>query len=96
VNSIATVVIISFLFFLFYVTKFFFTSELLTKKIAGSRARLTFGLFLLLYGINQMVAKLELITICVGILFILFGAANLYRGYLQNKHYKAIENKQTI
>jgi hypothetical protein len=96
VNSIATIVIISFLFFLFYVTKFFFTSELLTKKIAGSRARLTFGLFLLLYGINQMVAKLELITICVGILFILFGAANLYRGYLQNKHYKAIENKQTI
>jgi len=96
VNSIATIVIISFLFFLFYVTKFFFTSELLTKKIAGSRARLTFGLFLLLYGINQMVAKLELITICVGILFILFGAANLYRGYLQNKHYKAIENKQTV
>ncbi|PET69895.1 MULTISPECIES: YtpI family protein [Bacillaceae] len=95
-NSIATIVIISFLFFLFYVTKFFFTSELLTKKIAGSRARLTFGLFLLLYGINQMVAKLELITICVGILFILFGAANLYRGYLQNKHYKAIENKQTV
>jgi hypothetical protein len=96
VNSIATIVIISFLFFLFYVTKFFFTSELLTKKIAGSRARLTFGLFLLLYGINQMVAKLELITICVGIMFILFGAANLYRGYLQNKHYKAIENKQTV
>ncbi|MGG0175517.1 YtpI family protein [Gottfriedia acidiceleris] len=95
-NSIATIVIISFLFFLFYVTKFFFTSELLTKKIAGSRARLTFGLFLLLYGINQMVAKLELITICVGIIFILFGAANLYRGYLQNKHYKAIENKQTV
>ncbi|KQL37945.1 hypothetical protein AN960_13300 [Bacillus sp. FJAT-25509] len=95
-NSIATIVIISFLFFLFYVTKFFFTSELLTKKIAGSRARLTFGLFLLLYGINQMVAKLELITICVGILFILFGVANLYRGYLQNKHYKAIENKQTV
>jgi hypothetical protein len=96
VNSIATIVIISFLFFLFYVTKFFFTSELLTKKIAGSRARLTFGLFLLLYGINQMVAKLELITICVGIMFILFGAANLFRGYLQNKHYKAIENKQTV
>ncbi|MEH7452512.1 MULTISPECIES: YtpI family protein [Bacillaceae] len=95
-NSIATIVIISFLFFLFYVTKFFFTSELLTKKIAGSRARLTFGLFLLLYGINQIVAKLELITICVGIIFILFGAANLYRGYLQNKHYKAIENKQTV
>ncbi|UPM55110.1 YtpI family protein [Gottfriedia acidiceleris] len=95
-NSIATIVIISFLFFLFYVTKFFFTSELLTKKIAGSRARLTFGLFLLLYGINQMVAKLELITICVGIIFILFGAANLYRGYLQNKHYKAIENKQIV
>ncbi|MEH7400389.1 MULTISPECIES: YtpI family protein [Bacillaceae] len=95
-NSIATIVIISFLFFLFYVTKFFFTSELLTKKIAGSRARLTFGLFLLLYGINQIVAKLELITICVGIVFILFGAANLYRGYLQNKHYKAIENKQTV
>ncbi|PGM49556.1 YtpI family protein [Bacillus sp. AFS053548] len=95
-NSIATIVIISFLFFLFYVTKFFFTSELLTKKIAGSRARLTFGLFLLLYGINQIVAKLELITICVGIIFILFGVANLYRGYLQNKHYKAIENKQTV
>ncbi|MEH7348883.1 YtpI family protein [Gottfriedia acidiceleris] len=95
-NSIATIVIISFLFFLFYVTKFFFTSELLTKKIAGSRARLTFGLFLLLYGINQIVAKLELITICVGIVFILFGVANLYRGYLQNKHYKAIENKQTV
>lgn len=95
-NSIATIVIISFLFFLFYVTKFFFTSELLTKKIAGSRARLTFGLFLLLYGINQIVAKLELITICVGIVFILFGMANLYRGYLQNKHYKAIENKQTV
>lgn len=95
-NSIATIVIISFLFFLFYVTKFFFTSELLTKKIAGSRARLTFGLFLLLYGINQIVAKLELITLCVGIVFILFGVANLYRGYLQNKHYKAIENKQTV
>ncbi|MFF2878803.1 YtpI family protein [Gottfriedia sp. NPDC057991] len=95
-NSIATIVIISFLFFLFYVTKFFFTSELLTKKIAGSRARLTFGLFLLLYGINQIVAKLELITICVGIIFILFGVANLSRGYLQNKHYKAIENKQTV
>ncbi|WP_129691812.1 YtpI family protein [Gottfriedia acidiceleris] len=95
-NSIATIVIISFLFFLFYVTKFFFTSELLTKKIAGSRARLTFGLFLLLYGINQIVIDLELIRICVGIVFILFGVANLYRGYLQNKHYKAIENKQTV
>jgi hypothetical protein len=96
VNSIATIVIISFLFFLFYVTKFFFTSELLTKKIAGSRARLTFGLFLLLYGINQIVIDFELIRICVGIVFILFGVANLYRGYLQNKHYKAIENKQTV
>ncbi|WP_088068595.1 YtpI family protein [Gottfriedia luciferensis] len=95
-NSIATIVIISFLFFLFYVTKFFFTSELLTKKIAGSRARLTFGLFLLLYGVNQIVANVELLTICVGIVFIIFGIANLYRGYLQNKHYKAIESKQTV
>ncbi|PGS54735.1 YtpI family protein [Bacillus sp. AFS041924] len=95
-NSIATILIISFLFFLFYVTKFLFTSELLTKKIAGSRARLTFGLFLLLYGVNQMVYKFDFITICVGVVFILFGAANLYRGYLQNKHYKAIENKQTV
>ncbi|WP_088043012.1 YtpI family protein [Bacillus sp. EAC] len=95
-NSIATIVLISFLFFLFYVTKFFFTSELLTKKIAGSRARLTFGLFLLLYGVNQIIAKLELVTICVGVVFIIFGLANLYRGYMQNKHYKAIENKQTV
>jgi len=96
VDSIATIVIISFLFFLFYVTKFFFTSELLTKKIAGSRARLTFGLFLLLYGVNQIIAKLEILTVSIGIVFIIFGAANLYRGYLQNKHYKAIVNKQTI
>jgi YtpI-like protein len=96
VDSIATIVIISFLFFLFYVTKFFFTSELLTKKIAGSRARLTFGLFLLLYGVNQIIANLELLTICIGIIFIIFGAANLYRGYLQNKHYKAIESKQSV
>lgn len=95
-DSIATIVIISFLFFLFYVTKFFFTSELLTKKIAGSRARLTFGLFLLLYGINQIISKLDMLTIIIGIVFVIFGIANLYRGYLQNKHYKAIESKQTV
>lgn len=95
-DSIAIIVIISFLLFLFYVTKFFFTSELLTKKIAGSRARLTFGLFLLLYGVFQMMSKLELLTIVIGIVFIIFGFANLYRGYLQNKHYKAIQNKQTM
>jgi YtpI-like protein len=96
VDSIATIVIISFLFFLFYVTKFFFTSELLTKKISGSRARLTFGLFLMLYGINQLLSHQDILTIIIGALFIIFGVANLYRGYLQNKHYKAIENKQTM
>lgn len=95
-DSIATIVIVSFLFFLFYVTKFFFTSELLTKKITGSRARLTFGLFLMLYGVNQLFSKLDTVTIIVGIVFIVFGAANLYRGYLQNKHYKDIASKQTV
>jgi hypothetical protein len=95
-NSIATIVLVSFVFFLFYVTKYFFTRELLQKRIAGSRARLFFGLFMTLYGINQLFINVELVTIIVGILFVLFGVTNGYRGYSQLKHYKGIEAKQTI
>ena len=94
-DIIATILLVSFIFFIFYVTKYFFTSELLQKRIVGSKLRLFFGIFMTLYGINQLFVKIEMVTVIVGILFGLFGVANAYRGFQQIKHYKAIEAKQT-
>ncbi|MBP0724055.1 hypothetical protein J5Y03_02510 [Bacillus sp. RG28] len=94
-DSIAMIILVSFIFFIFYVTKYFFTSELLQKRIVGSKIRLVFGIFMTLYGINQLFVKVELVTVMVGVLFGLFGIANTYRGFQQLKHYKAIEAKQT-
>ncbi|CAM4209732.1 membrane protein [Bacillus manliponensis] len=90
-------IIVTFMFYLFYKTKFFRTHRPMEKGWLASKSAIALGLFVALFGLNQFFMDISTVRIIVGGLFVLIGGASIYNGVRQYKHFLplAIEEAET-
>ncbi|MFF2340182.1 YtpI family protein [Bacillus mycoides] len=87
-------IIISFVLYLFYKTKFFRTNRPMEKGWLSGKSAMALGLFVLFFGINQFFLELSTARIIVGVLFMLLGSASTFNGFRQYKHFLPLAVKE--
>lgn len=83
-------IIISFMLYLFYKTKYFRTNRQMEKGWLAGKSAMALGVFVALFGANQFFLDISTARIIVGVLFILFGSASIFNGFRQYKHFSPL------
>ncbi|MCT8137387.1 YtpI family protein [Anaerobacillus sp. CMMVII] len=79
-------IVVSAVFYLFYKVKYFQTKSPIEKKWISTKGNIAIGIFLISFGLNQIVITTT-VALIIGTIFILLGTANVYFGYKAYKHY---------
>jgi hypothetical protein len=79
-------IVVSAVFYIFYKVKYFQTKAPMEKKWISTKGNIAIGVFLISFGLNQIIIATT-IALIVGMIFILLGAANVFFGYKAYKHY---------
>ncbi|MFD3445325.1 YtpI family protein [Microbacteriaceae bacterium 4G12] len=80
-------IIISFMFYLFYKTKYFRTRRPMEKSWLSGKSGIALGLFVASFGFNQFFVHDSTISRVIGTLFLLYGTFIVYNGIRQYKHF---------
>ncbi|MCK0471332.1 YtpI family protein [Halalkalibacter sp. APA_J-10(15)] len=81
------IIVLSVVFFLYNRIKAWRQSEPLLKRIYQSKSTLSLGIFLAAFGANLLISPRNTIDWVVGIVFLIFGIANLIYGFRARSHY---------
>lgn len=84
---LVVIIVISFAFYIFYKIKSFRTRRPMEKKWLAGKSSIALGLFVFLFGINQLFLYATTTTYIVAALFILIGGFSIFGGYKMYKHY---------
>ncbi|RXI98538.1 hypothetical protein DS745_19655 [Anaerobacillus alkaliphilus] len=82
-------IVVSAVFYLFYKVNYFRSKSPIEKKWIGTKANIAVGVFLVSFGINQIIL-ITPVALIVGTIFILLGAANVIFGFKAYKHYSPL------
>ncbi|MFX3623926.1 MAG: YtpI family protein [Ectobacillus sp.] len=95
---LAFLIVISLMFYLFYKTKYFRTQRPMEKRWLSGKSGIALGLFVGLFGLNQFFVHDTTLSKIVGTLFLIYGAAIVYNGIRQYKHFLplAIEEAEKL
>ncbi|PGT79592.1 YtpI family protein [Bacillus sp. AFS040349] len=86
--NVIVILILSSLFFYLYLKVKFLKSNLpIEKKLISVKSRIALGLFLGLYGLNQLILNLSIISLIVGVIFGLVGFASTILAIREYKWY---------
>lgn len=90
--------IVSLVFYFYFKTRQFRTTQMLPirKKMFASMAGVALGLFLIFFGINQIIIFSKLIIYGVSILFILLGLYVSVFNFRAAKHYRQFIEEEAI
>ncbi|RFU70749.1 hypothetical protein D0469_05365 [Peribacillus saganii] len=78
-------IVIAFAFYLFYKIKYVRTNRPMEKKWISAKSSIALGLFVTLFGLNQLFLNQTTVAYIVGAVFMILGAVNILGGY---KSYK--------
>lgn len=81
-------IVISIVLYVYYKVAIVKSKDILTQKYFNGKSRLCLGAFILLFGINQYFFYESTLSILIGIVFVLLGAMQIYRGYSEARHYR--------
>ncbi|WP_409289756.1 YtpI family protein [Peribacillus sp. SCS-37] len=84
---LVVMIVITFAFYVFYKIKYVRTQRPAEKKWIATKSSMALGLFVVLFGINQLFINTGTVTYIVSAVFILLGGINLWAGYKSYKHY---------
>jgi hypothetical protein len=73
--------------YLFYKTKFFRSKLAMEKRWYSAKSNMALGVFVLFYGLNQIIVWGTTASIVIGIIFIALGGFFTIYGYKAYRHY---------
>ena len=80
-------IVVSFVMYVFYKMKYVRSSRPIEKKWLSAKSSIALGIFVALFGVNQLFLFPATITYIIAGLFILLGAYNAYHGIKAYQHY---------
>jgi uncharacterized membrane protein len=81
-------IVISFAFYIFYKIKYVRSNRPAEKKWLSAKSGITLGLFVCLFGINQLFLYHTTTTYVVAAIFILLGGLSAWSGLRAYKYYR--------
>ncbi|MCQ6278361.1 YtpI family protein [Bacillus sp. EB600] len=91
---LVVLIVIFFTFYLFYKIKYVRSNRPAEKKWLSSKSRIALGLFVCLFGINQLFLYHTMITYIVAAIFILMGGLSALSGVKAYKYYLPYAEKE--
>lgn len=76
----ASLIIISLAFYVFYKIKFFRTKLPIEKRWISSKSSIALGIFVTLFGINQLFIFQSTVTYIISTIFIIIGTTSIWTG----------------
>lgn len=80
-------IILLFAIYLFYKTKYIRSKRYIERKWLSAKSRITLGLIVCLFGINQLFIFHSNITYSISAIFIILGSLSAFTGLKMYKHY---------
>lgn len=81
-------IVILFVFYLFYKTKYFRSNRPVEKKWIAAKSNIALGLFVALFGINHLLfISQTTVTVIVSVIFMIYGSVFTIVGIKKYKHY---------
>ncbi|KEZ51286.1 MULTISPECIES: YtpI family protein [Metabacillus] len=80
-------IVFAFSFYLFYKVKFYRTRKPMEKQWLSAKSSIALGVFVFLFGLNQLFLFHSTVSLVVGIIFMVVGLASSLAGYKAYKHY---------
>lgn len=91
---LVVLIAISFAFYLFYKIKYVRSKRPAERKWLSSKSSIALGLFVCLFGINQLFLYHTMITYIVAAIFILIGSLSALSGVKAYKYYRPFAAKE--
>lgn len=92
--ALVSLIVISFLFYLFYKMKQFRSNLPAERKWLSAKANIALGFFILLFGVNQLFIFKTTMTYVISAIFVMLGCINIFGGYRLFKFYLPIAVKE--
>ncbi|WP_226036431.1 YtpI family protein [Aquibacillus saliphilus] len=90
------IIVLSLILYVYFKVSIMRTSDPLTQLFINSKARISLGVFIAFFGINQYLFYQTSIALYVTIVFVILGAIQFYSGFKRRTHYKNELNKRTM
>lgn len=87
-------IIVSFMMYVYYKVMIIRDKDPLTQEIKNAKARISLGIFMSVFGINQYLFYETTLALFIAIIFLLFGGLQLFDGYKRYVHYKGEYKKR--
>ncbi|PWU69170.1 MULTISPECIES: YtpI family protein [Gracilibacillus] len=88
------VIIISIVLYVYYKVMILRGSDPLIQEILNAKARISLGIFISFFGVNQYLYYQTKIALYVAIVFLIFGLLQMYTGIKRYQHYKSEQRKR--
>jgi hypothetical protein len=85
---VAILIMISIVLYIYYKVAILRTRDELTQVYFNAKSRICLGSFILFFGINQYLQYGTKLSLYIGIVFLLFGALHVNRGFKEARHYR--------
>ncbi|NHM30585.1 YtpI family protein [Neobacillus terrae] len=91
-------IILSFVFYLFYKIKFVRSHRPVEKKWLSAKSSIALGLFVTLFGLNQIYLYQTALTFIIAAVFVIMGCLSIWNGVKAYKFYQphAIEEAKNL
>jgi uncharacterized membrane protein HdeD (DUF308 family) len=88
------VIVVSFVFYIFYKVKYVRSTKPAERQWLSAKSRIALGLFVGLFGLNQLFLFQTTITYIVAAIFIIIGAMSVWAGFKAYKHFRPLAAKE--
>lgn len=87
-------IVISFAFYLVYKVKYVRSRRPAERKWISAKSSIALGLFVALFGVNQLFLDGNKVTYSIAAIFILIGGFSIYAGFKAYKYYLPLAAKE--
>ncbi|MDP4085983.1 MAG: YtpI family protein [Bacillota bacterium] len=84
---LVSLITISLAFYVFYKTKYIRSNRQVEKKWLSAKSKIALGLFIALFGVNQLFLFHTTVTYIIAAIFIILGGSSVWTGIKMYKHY---------
>jgi len=84
----AILIVLSIVFYVYYKVSILRTKDGLTQRYLNAKSRMSLGVFLVSFGINQYLAYQVKFVLIISIIFFILGCMQIMYGFKSARHYR--------
>ncbi|MGD6816847.1 YtpI family protein [Metabacillus sp. 84] len=91
---LALIIFIAFVVYLSFKVTFFRSKRPMERAFISGKSSMALGFMVFFFGVNQFYLNRSSVSIAIGIVFVVIGAASIWTGYRTRSHFKPLAEKE--